>query len=254
MERRVVKGKRHYQRCLRSLSWSERHRSHGEASCIKRVSVATLSFHAEGGFELMVFPAVGTQETSRLGSVPPCSVTHWPEPLLQVFGIHWLIHLLQPTGPGRDFPGDNGPLKEPAERQDSGPQSISEGWRQRRTAAFISHFSATSGKSLSFSQGSKVLLENSWFSRIVWPVPLKQTPLRAELTYSLSSSTPAPQGTPPSMNFFSKWLQVQTLALVKTCLALMLWQYLCQRNCELLYPHQQIMSYISLFKSNTCTY
>lgn len=153
------------------------------------------------------------------------------EPLLRRLGSTDQSHpfLQPPLWAWMWLPRDNGPLKEPAERQDSGPQSISEGWRQREDRLSVT-FLQCSGKSELYSQGSKVLLENSLiFQNSVASSP-KTDALRAELTYSLSSSTSAPREPSPSMNSSASDCKVQTLALVKTCLALMPEQYLVRET------------------------
>lgn len=116
------------------LKW-ETIRSHGEAFLYKREYLLTRNSQvsAEGGFELMAFPAVGTQETSRLGSVPLMFSDSlvWTSPSERLGSTDQSHPFLQLPTVGLDVTsGDNGPLKEPAERRDSGPKSIS-----RRMAA-----------------------------------------------------------------------------------------------------------------------
>lgn len=236
------------------LKW-ETIKSHREAflykknicSCNSRVS-------AEGGFEFTAFSAVRTQETSRLSSVPlmfrdslvwtsPSAV--W-DPLTSL-----ILSSSSHCGPGRDFPEITVPWKNPWRGRILGPSPSQKDGGRRRIALSVT-FLQWGGKSELYSQGSNVLLENSLiFQNSVASSPKNRRPRgRTHLQ-------PVQLNLCPKGNLLLLWIslasdcKVQMLALVKTCLALMPnWAIFCQRNCELLSPHQQIMFYTS-FSSPT---
>ena len=201
---------------------------HKESICSRNSQVS-----AEGGFEFMAFPAVRTQETSRLGSVPlmfsdslvwtsPSGV--W-DPLTSL-----ILSSSSHCGPGCGFPEIMVPWKNLQRGRILGPSPSQKDGGRGRIALSVT-FLQRSEKSELYSQGSKVLLENSLiFQNSVASSPQNRCP------QGRTHLQPVQLNLCPTGNLLLLWIssasdcKVQTLALVKTCLALMPEQYLVRET------------------------